>query len=105
VTMTQVIRLGGITKLRSAEYHVSTLQGVGTECVALTENNRCSKGATSLVYCKMPIASSTPHGGTGCGSAHSPSPDLRALRCNSAKITFSGAYFRYHQHQSCFTSS
>jgi hypothetical protein len=33
VTMAQAIRLGGITKLRSAEYHVSTLQGVGTECL------------------------------------------------------------------------
>ena len=33
VTTTHAIRLGGITKLRSAEYHVSTLQGAGTECV------------------------------------------------------------------------
>ena len=33
VTISQAIRLGGITKLRSAEYDVSTLQGVGTECV------------------------------------------------------------------------
>ena len=33
VTMAHAIRLGGITKLRSAEYRVTTLQGVGTECV------------------------------------------------------------------------
>ena len=33
VTMAQAMRMGGITKLRSAEYRVSTLQGVGTECV------------------------------------------------------------------------
>jgi hypothetical protein len=33
VTMAQAIRMGGITKLRSSEYRVSTLQGVGTECV------------------------------------------------------------------------
>jgi len=33
VTMAQAIRLGGITKLRSAEYRVNTLQGVGNECV------------------------------------------------------------------------
>ena len=33
VTMAQAIRLGGITKLRSAEYHVSTLQGAVVECV------------------------------------------------------------------------
>ena len=47
----------------------------------------------------VPIRSST-----GCGLAHSPGPDLRALRCNSAKITLSGAYFRYHQHQPSLTS-
>ncbi len=33
VTLAQAIRLGGITKLRSAEYRVSTFQGIGTECV------------------------------------------------------------------------
>lgn len=33
VTMAQAIHVGGITKLRSAEYRVSTIQGVGTECV------------------------------------------------------------------------
>ncbi len=33
VTMVQAIRLGGITRLRSAEYRVNTLQGVGSECV------------------------------------------------------------------------
>ena len=33
VTGTQAIRLGGITKLRSAEYRVNTLGGVGSECV------------------------------------------------------------------------
>ena len=33
VTGTQAIRLGGITKLRSAEYRVNTLEGVGSECV------------------------------------------------------------------------
>ena len=35
VTMAHAIRLGGITKLRSAEYRVTTLQGVGTECVVV----------------------------------------------------------------------
>ena len=33
VTGTQAIRQGAITKLRSAEYRVNTLEGVGTECV------------------------------------------------------------------------
>lgn len=33
VTVAHAIRLGGITKLRSAEYRVNTLQGVGNECV------------------------------------------------------------------------
>jgi hypothetical protein len=33
VTATKAIRLGGITKLRSAEYRVHTLHGVGSECV------------------------------------------------------------------------
>jgi len=33
VTLAHAIRLGSITKLRSAEYRVSTLQGLGTECV------------------------------------------------------------------------
>ena len=33
VTGTKAIRLGGIAKLRSAEYRVNTLQGVGSECV------------------------------------------------------------------------
>ena len=33
VTMAHALRLGGITKLRSAEYRVSTLQGFGSECV------------------------------------------------------------------------
>jgi len=35
VTLAQAIRLGGITKLRSAEYRVSTFQGIGTECVVV----------------------------------------------------------------------
>ncbi len=29
----QAMRLGGITKVRSTEYHVNTVQGVGNECV------------------------------------------------------------------------
>jgi hypothetical protein len=33
LTLAQAIRLGGITKLRSAEYRTSTFQGVGNECV------------------------------------------------------------------------
>jgi len=33
VTVARAIHLGVITQLRSAEYRVSTLQGVGTECV------------------------------------------------------------------------
>lgn len=33
VTTAQAMRLVGITTLRTAEYRVSTLQGVGTECV------------------------------------------------------------------------
>jgi hypothetical protein len=33
VTGTQATHQGGITKLRSAEYRVNTLQGVGNECV------------------------------------------------------------------------
>ena len=33
LTVAQAIRLGGITKLRSAEYRTSTFQGVGNECV------------------------------------------------------------------------
>lgn len=33
VTLAQAIRVGGITKLRSAEYHTNTFQGVGKECV------------------------------------------------------------------------
>ena len=33
VTLAQAIRLGGITKVRSAEYRVNTFQGIGTECV------------------------------------------------------------------------
>lgn len=33
VTMAQAIHVGGITKLRSAEYRVNTIQGVGNECV------------------------------------------------------------------------
>jgi hypothetical protein len=35
VTLAQAIRLGGITKLRSGEYRVNTLQGTGTECVVV----------------------------------------------------------------------
>jgi hypothetical protein len=33
VTGTQAMRSGGITKLRSAEYRVNTLEGVGSECM------------------------------------------------------------------------
>jgi hypothetical protein len=33
VTGTKATRLGGITKLRSAEYRVNTFEGVGSECV------------------------------------------------------------------------
>jgi len=33
VTMAQALHEGGITKLRSAKYRVSTIQGVGNECV------------------------------------------------------------------------
>jgi hypothetical protein len=33
LTVAQAIRLGGITKLRSAEYQINTLQGIGKECV------------------------------------------------------------------------
>lgn len=33
VTGTKAMRLGGITTLRSAEYQVNTLQGLGRECV------------------------------------------------------------------------
>ena len=33
LTAAQAIRLGGITKLRSAEYRVRTFQGIGNECV------------------------------------------------------------------------
>jgi hypothetical protein len=33
LTVAQAIRLGGITKLRSAEYRISTVQGIGNECV------------------------------------------------------------------------
>ncbi|MBP8116939.1 MAG: hypothetical protein KAY09_04330 [Nitrospira sp.] len=33
VTLARAIHLGGITKLRSAEYRTNTFQGVGKECV------------------------------------------------------------------------
>ena len=33
LTVAQAILMGGITKLRSAEYQMSTFQGVGKECV------------------------------------------------------------------------
>lgn len=33
LTVAQAIRLGGISKLRSAEYRISTVQGTGNECV------------------------------------------------------------------------
>jgi hypothetical protein len=33
LTVAQAIRLGGITKLRSAEYRMRTVQGIGDECV------------------------------------------------------------------------
>ncbi|HJR75969.1 MAG TPA: hypothetical protein VJ805_03315 [Nitrospiraceae bacterium] len=33
LTVAQAIRLGGITKLRSAEYQMSMFHGVGNECV------------------------------------------------------------------------
>jgi hypothetical protein len=33
VTGTRATRQGGITKLRSGEYRVKTISGVGTECV------------------------------------------------------------------------
>jgi hypothetical protein len=35
VTGTKAMRLGGITKLRSAEYQVNTLHGLGRECVTV----------------------------------------------------------------------
>lgn len=35
LTLGQAIRLGGITKLRSAEYRTSTFQGIGKECVTV----------------------------------------------------------------------
>lgn len=33
VTGAQAMRAGGITKLRSAEYHVNSFSGFGSECV------------------------------------------------------------------------
>ena len=33
LTGTQAMRSGGITKLRSTEYHVNAFSGVGSECV------------------------------------------------------------------------
>jgi hypothetical protein len=35
VTMAKAIRLGRLTKLRSAEYSVSTVEGIGNECVVV----------------------------------------------------------------------
>ena len=45
------------------------------------------------------------HGGTGCGSNHSPLPPSRASFSNPSSTVSPGAYFRYHQHQPCLTSS
>jgi len=45
------------------------------------------------------------HGGIGAESAKKSSPAPRALRSNSSRTTFPGAYVRYHQHPPCLTSS
>ena len=50
VTGTQAIRLGGITKLQSAEYRVNTLEGVGSECVADTVWWSCHHMVTEVMY-------------------------------------------------------
>ncbi len=44
------------------------------------------------------------HGGTGCGSAHSPRLPARASDSNCSNVVFPGAYFRYHQHQPSLTN-
>ena len=38
------------------------------------------------------------HGGSGCGSAHKPIPDVRALISSSSRITSPGAFFWYYLH-------
>jgi hypothetical protein len=45
------------------------------------------------------------HGGTGCGSTHKPILASRASFSNPSSPVSPGAYFRYHQHQPCLTSS
>jgi hypothetical protein len=40
-----------------------------------------------------------------CGSAHTPILASRASFSSPFSTVSPGAYFRYHQHQSCFTSS
>ena len=44
------------------------------------------------------------HGGIGCGSAHKPFLAFRASASRLSSSLFSGAYFRYHQHQPSLTS-
>src|SRR5262249_21639056 len=76
--------------------------------------NGCSQGVrvkfeqgrteNRSVYCCGRLSFPPPHGGTDCESAHSPSPAPRARRSSSSRITFPGAYFRYHQHQPSLTS-
>ena len=45
------------------------------------------------------------HGGTDCGSAHNPFFASRASCSNPSSTVSPSAYFRYHQHQPCLTSS
>jgi len=45
------------------------------------------------------------HGGTDCGSAHTPFLASRALFSNPSSPLSPGAYFRYHQHKPRLTSS
>jgi hypothetical protein len=44
-------------------------------------------------------------GGTGCGSTHKPFCFSRASFSTPSSTVSPGAYFRYHQHQPCLTSS
>jgi hypothetical protein len=44
-------------------------------------------------------------GGMGAGSAHRPILASRASFSSLSSSIFAGAYFRYHQHQPCLTSS
>jgi hypothetical protein len=45
------------------------------------------------------------HGSTGRGAAHTPFLASRASFSNPSSTVSPGAYFRYHQHQPCLTSS